>query len=166
MSSSWHTAAYSRLQRSVNDSTTPTNCFRLAKLQNSSSGHRFALLDFTTVRLRGFPGGSDGKESACNAGDSGSIPGLGRSPGEGNGNPLQYSCLENPMDRGSWQATVHGVTKVTDMTMTAAAAAKLLQLCPTLWDPIDGSPPGSPVPGILQVRTLEWVAISFSNARK
>ena len=110
-SSSWHTAAYSRLQLSVNDSTTPTNCFRLAKLQNSSSGHRFALLDFTTVRLRGFPGGSDGKESAYNAGDSGSIPGLGRSPGEGNGNPLQYSCLENPTHRGAWQATVHGVTK-------------------------------------------------------
>ena len=49
------------------------------------------------------PGDSDGKASACNAGDLGSIPGLGRSPGEGNGNPLQYSCLENPMDRGGWQ---------------------------------------------------------------
>ena len=59
----------------------------------------------------GFPGDSDGKESACNAGDLGSIPGSGRSPGEGNGYPLQYSCLENPMDRGPWQATVHGVTK-------------------------------------------------------
>ena len=59
----------------------------------------------------GFPGGSDGKESAHNAGDPGSIPGSGRSPGEGNGNPLQYSCLENSMDRGAWQATVHGVTK-------------------------------------------------------
>ena len=58
-----------------------------------------------------FPGGSDGKESACNAGDPGLIPGLGRSPGEGNGNPLQYSCLENSMDRGAWQATVHGVAK-------------------------------------------------------
>ena len=58
-----------------------------------------------------FPGGSDGKESACNAGDLGSIPGLRRSPGGGHGNPLQYSCLENPMDRGAWQATVHGVTK-------------------------------------------------------
>ena len=56
------------------------------------------------------PGGSDGKESACNAGDLGSIPGRGRSPGEGNGNPLQYSCLENPMDRGAWRATVPGVT--------------------------------------------------------
>ena len=59
----------------------------------------------------GFPGGSDGKESACNAGDLGSIPGLGRSPGEGNGNPLHYSCLENSMDGWTWQATVHGVTK-------------------------------------------------------
>ena len=61
--------------------------------------------------LKGFPGGSVGKESACNAGDLGLIPGLGRSPGEGNGNPLQYSCLENPMDRGAWRATDHGVTK-------------------------------------------------------
>ena len=58
---------------------------------------------------RGF--GSDGKASACNAGDLDSIPGSGRSPGEGNGNPLQYSCLENPMDGGAWLATVHGVTK-------------------------------------------------------
>ena len=51
------------------------------------------------------------KESACNAGNPGLIPGLGRSPGEGNGNPLQYSCLDNPMDRGARRATVHGVTK-------------------------------------------------------
>ena len=54
----------------------------------------------------GFPGGSESKESACNAGDLGSIPGSGRSPREDNGNPLQYSCLKNPMDRGAWQATV------------------------------------------------------------
>ena len=59
----------------------------------------------------GFPGGSDGKNSACNAGDLGLIPGLGKSPGEGNGYPLQYSGLENSMDRGAWQATVHGVAK-------------------------------------------------------
>ena len=52
------------------------------------------------------------KDSACNAGDPGSIPGLGRSPREGNGNPLQCYCLENPMDRGAWQATVHGVSRV------------------------------------------------------
>ena len=59
----------------------------------------------------GFPGGSEGKVSTCNAGDPGSIPGSGRSPGEGNGNPLQYSCLENPTDGGAWWATVHGVAK-------------------------------------------------------
>ena len=58
-----------------------------------------------------FPGGSDGKEYPCYAGDLGSIPGSGTYSGEGNGNPLQYSCLENSMDRGDWQATVHGVTK-------------------------------------------------------
>ena len=62
----------------------------------------------------GFPDGSAGKESTCNARDTRDtslFPGLGRSPGEGNGNPLQYSCLENSMDRGAWQATVHGVAK-------------------------------------------------------
>ena len=59
----------------------------------------------------GFPGGSDGKESTYNAGDLGSIPGLGRSPRGEHGNPFQYSCLENSMDRGAWQATVHVVTK-------------------------------------------------------
>ena len=57
------------------------------------------------------PGGSDGKESTCNGEDPDSIPGSGRSPGERNGNPLQYSCLGNPMDRGAWQTTVHGVAK-------------------------------------------------------
>ena len=59
----------------------------------------------------GFPGGSDSKESACNAGDPGSIPASGRSPGGGLGNPLQYSCLENSMNRGAWRATVYGVAK-------------------------------------------------------
>ena len=59
----------------------------------------------------GFPGGSAGKESACNVGDLGSIPGSGRSPGGGHGSPLQCYCLENPMDRGAWGATVPGVTK-------------------------------------------------------
>ena len=58
-----------------------------------------------------FPGGSEGKASGCNAGDPGLIPGSGRVPEEGNGNPLRYSCLENPMDRGAWWATVHWVTK-------------------------------------------------------
>ena len=64
-----------------------------------------------SLPLNNFPGDSDGKASAYNAGDVGLIPGPGRSPGEGNGNPLQYSCLENPMDREAWEATVHGVAK-------------------------------------------------------
>ena len=73
------------------------------------SQHPHSLI---TPSLRpGFPGGSDGKESACNAGDECLIPGSGICPGEGNGNLLQYSCLENPMDRGAWQAAVHGVAK-------------------------------------------------------
>ena len=59
----------------------------------------------------GFPGGSNNNESACSTGDPGLIPGSGGSPGEGNGNPLQYSSLENPMDREAWWATVHGVTQ-------------------------------------------------------
>ena len=63
------------------------------------------------MEFEGFPGGSEVKASACNVGDLGSIPGLGRSLGEGNGNPLQYSHLENPMDRGAWWATVHSITK-------------------------------------------------------
>ena len=62
--------------------------------------------------IKGFPHSSVSKESACNAGDPGSIPGSGRYPGEGKGNPLQYSCLENPMDRGAWRATVYAVSRV------------------------------------------------------
>ena len=124
--------------------------------------------------------------------------------GEGNGNPLQCSCLENPRDGGAWWAAVYGVTqsrtrlkrlsicsklhyiksilifserenkilysaiKITHMKMSISwiCYAKSLQLCPTLCDPIDGSPPGSSVPGIFQARVLEWIAISFSNAWK
>ena len=63
------------------------------------------------IRALNIPGGPDGKESTCNALDSGSISGKGRSPREGNGNPLQYSCLENLMDRGAWQTTVHRFAK-------------------------------------------------------
>ena len=65
---------------------------------------------------RGFPGGSGIKNPPANAGDRSSIPESGRSLGEGNGSPLQYSCLENPMDRGAWRATVHVVAKVLDVT--------------------------------------------------
>ena len=66
--------------------------------------------------LAGFPGGSAGKESSCNEADLGSIPGLERSPGEGQGNPLQYSSLRNPLDRGAWQATVHKESDITEAT--------------------------------------------------
>ena len=72
---------------------------------------KLQYLDSTKQEDKGFPGGSDGKVSVCNAGDTGSIPGSGRSPEEVNGNPFQDSCLENSMGTGTWQATVHGVAK-------------------------------------------------------
>ena len=78
----------------------------------SSSGSITAVPALSKVEVKlGFSSGSSGKESACNAGDLGSIPRLGRNPREGNGNPLQYSWLENSMDRGAWQAVVHGIVK-------------------------------------------------------
>ena len=80
------------------------------KSEGKSFGIEFENVTRDEIKMSGFPGGSDGKVSACTAGDPGSIPGSGRSSGEGNGNPLQYSCLENLMD-GAWQATVHGVAK-------------------------------------------------------
>ena len=98
-------------------------CLRLPKLRRDSRGwsisaafrRSMALLKpwfFTScLQHQDFPGGSDGKASAYNAGDQGSIPGWGRSPGEGNGKPLQYSCLWNLIDRGAWWATVCGVAK-------------------------------------------------------
>ena len=79
------------------------------------------ILTIKLFLIKGFPGGSEVKASAFNTGDLGSIPGLGRSPRDGNGNPLQYSCLDNPMDRGAWWATVHGVaksrTRLSDLTI-------------------------------------------------
>ena len=87
------------------------------KLLNLPISHKDVYINCTllyngSIHRSGFPHSSVGKESACNAEDLGSIPGSGRSPGEGNGNPLQYSCLENPVDSGAWRATVHGVTRV------------------------------------------------------
>ena len=75
----------------------------------------------------GFPGGSIIKILPANAGDAGSIPGLGRSPGEGNGNPLQYSCLGNPMDRGAWQATVPEATRESDTTAHTHTSLYIMQ---------------------------------------
>ena len=88
-----------------------TNGKTRALTRQNFVGKVICLLFNMLSRFVNFPGGSDGKASAYNAGDPGSSPGSGRSSGEGNGNPLQYSCLENPMDRGSWRATVHRVTK-------------------------------------------------------
>ena len=175
---------------------------------------------FVTLRSPGFPGSSGGKESACSAGHQHLVPGSGRSPGEGNGNPLQYSCLENPMDRGACWATVHGVTKsrtwlswlilcelfIVNLSLPECSSlnapeylisdwmngglawgsnpflylwpygsqfktvyvcvcmsAKSLQSCLTLCHPMNCSPRGSSVRGVLQARIPEWVAISFSS---
>ena len=115
-------------------------------------------------------GGSEVKASACNVGDLGLIPGLGRSPGEGNGNPLQYSCLENPIDRGAWWATVHGVvksrTQLSDFTLLHmhmyVCVLSNSVMCDSC-DPMDCSLPSSSVYGILQARVLECVAISSSR---
>ena len=85
------------------------------------------MLKISPVVTGGFPGGSEGKVSARNVGDPDSIPGSGRSPEEGNGNPLQYSCLENPMDGGAWYATVYGVakswTRLSDFTFLSLSPA-------------------------------------------
>ena len=76
----------------------------------------------------GFPLSSVSKESACNAENLGLIPGSGRPPGEKNGNPLQYSCLENPMDRGIWQATVHGIARVGHDLVTKPPPAQVVEI--------------------------------------
>ena len=97
--------------------------------------HKFWVVktDLSLCALRGFPAGSDGRASVCNAGDPGLIPASGRSPGEGNGNPLQYSCLENSMDGGAWWATVHGVpeshTGLSDFTLCGLRQIKENFLC-------------------------------------
>ena len=129
-----------------------------------------------------------GKESACSARDEkdlGSIPWSGRSPGVGHGNPLQYYCLENSMDRGAWWATVYrfvkSQTQVKQLSTQASfmlhvvgrrsktlnpqwiSSITSLQSCPTLCNLMDCSPPGSSVHGGFQARTLEWVAMPFSR---
>ena len=94
----------------------------------------------------GFPGGSDGKESACNVGDLSSIPGSGRSPGGGKGNPLQYCCLENPTDRGARRATVHGLTEL-DTTERPTLTLGLRTLLSAQHCPFsEGHPPHPPPP--------------------
>ena len=121
------------------------------------------IILYITIKIQlhntgSFPGGSDSKESACNVGDPVSIPRSGRSPGEGNGNPLQYSCLENPMDRGAWQAAVHGVSKSWDtiewLTLEKAMAPHFSTLAwKILWME---EPGGLQSMGSLRVRH-DWV---------
>ena len=136
-----------------------------------------------SIRL---PNGTVEKNLPVNARDArdvGLVPGSGRSPGVGNGNLLQYSCLESSMDRGTWQATVHGVIKswtwlkwlsthirVHQETETRAGIlvvkvgkSEVAQSCPILCNPMGCSVPGSTIHGIFQARVLEWVAISFSR---
>ena len=135
-----------------------------------------------------FPGGSDGKASACNVGDPASIPGSGRSHGEGNGNPLQYSCLENSMDGGAWWATVHGVaqsrTWLSDFTLNLntwdfecfncfrfkhISSFYLLFSHSVMFDffivPRDCSLPSSSVHGISEAKILEWVWVAMPSSR-
>ena len=154
------------------------------------------IISFCTCIL-GFPYGSAGKEFACNAEDLGSIPGLGRSPGEGKGYPLQYSGLENSMDCVGHEVA-KSPTRLSDfhfhtciiltpsvsspgriilfyallfffffLTISCVihpcVCAKSLQLCPTLCDPMDCSPTGSSVHGILQARILQWLAMPSSR---
>ena len=102
-------------------------CFLIILTESSLFKNRATILRSLQRRI-GFPGGSDSKESACNSGDAGSIPGSGRSPGEGNGNPLQCPCLENPMDRRAWWATVHGVAKINTFTFTMRRTGRNLHV--------------------------------------
>ena len=125
----------------------------------------FIIILSVVLSLNGLPCSSNGKESACNVGDSGLIPGSGRSSGEGNGNPLQYSCLKSPMDSGiaksqSWLSdlTLHYILSLNKVKVLLA------QSCPTLWDPMDWSPLGSSVHGTLQARILKQVANPFFRA--
>ena len=115
------------------------------------------------------------KSPPANAGDVRdmvSIPGSGRSPGKENGNPLQYSYLENPMDSGDWRATVYGVAKsqatkwltLNNFLFIGRCCCPLVaQLYPLFCDPMDYSSPGSSIHETLQARILEWIAISFSR---
>ena len=105
--------------------------------------------------LLDFPGGSDGKASVYNAGDLGSSPGLGRYPGEGNGNPLQYYCLENLMDRGAWQAAVYGVTK--SRTRLSDFTSSLNKLLEDKECDLFPGPPSS----LYHCIVLSWVPIKY-----
>ena len=118
----------------------------------------------------GFPGGSAGRNLPVNAGDMGSIPRLGWSPGKGNGNPLQFSCLGSPMDRGAWQATVHEVSGVGHNLATKPPSPYICEhvcvlshfiVSDSVWPYGLYSPSGSSVHGILQARKWRWAACTL-----
>ena len=144
-------------------------------------GQDWSNFAHTHSKHKGLASWFSGEEFSCNAGtakDAVSIPGLGRSKGGGNCNPLQYSCLENPMNSGAWQATVHQVaqngrqlewlsTHALHFTRTESnrslAVLVVVQSCPAVCDSTDSSLPGSSVHGILQARILKWVATPLSK---
>ena len=122
---------------------------KLARLSNESRNNTYFSFLFGDLAYpfwtMGFPGSSDGKASACNVEDPSSVPGLGRSPGKGNGKPLQYSCLENSMDGGAWWATVHGVAK---------SQTRLSNFTATSWTMLTTVPEEQPSCHMLQRRIL------------
>ena len=132
-------------------------------LPNHSLQKHFCLLLQKDLR---FPGGSDSRESACNVGELSSILGLGRSPGEGNGNILKYSCLENPMDRGALQATVHGIAKsqtwLSNFTFTFHSHALEKEMA-THFSVLAWRIPGMGEPGGLWTLGLHRVGHDWSN---
>ena len=114
-----------------------------------------------TSFLRGFPGGLDGEESIYNAGNLGSISGSGRSPGEGNGYPFQYSCLENPIDTGDWRARVHGVLK--SQTLLSDFFFSLSEeTC--FYDPWDHESPGAEMGHISYSSDLGFLSLKLKGA--
>ena len=118
----------------------------------------FQVISFITQLIKSPPAV---QVSACKAGDPGSIPRSGRSPGEGNGNPLQYSHLRNPMDRGAWQAIDHGVIRVGHDLMPKLPPPHQSELLSHAW--FSATPQGSSVHGVLQERIQGWFVISFSR---
>ena len=117
------------------------------------------------IILMGFPGGWDSKEFACNAGDLGSITGLGKSPGEENGHPLQYFCLENPMDRGAWWSTVHWVTKIRTQMNDKHNHSKAWKLLLDLTSPLNllTNFLRSSLKTVITWQSLLWFKINITN---
>ena len=139
--------------------------FVLCQLALNSRNSPRVVGGLLVVASKAFPGSSDGKESTCKAGDQDSISGWGRSPGEGDGYPLQYSCLGNPTDEEPGRLQSMGSQRVghTSSVYCLSCVCSIAQLCTTCCSSMDCNPRGSSVHGISQARRLQGVAISFSN---